>query len=152
MTRIDGWENKLETYFLSRKDTPFIWGKTDCCMFVADAIKAITEVDVGEYFRDKYTKILPAYALMKAYSNGGSLQETWERIASDNKMKQVYNKDMLPGDIVTMKLEGYCNPLAGRLSNGITVGIQSFAEGVLCQGKEGLVLSLKPEIVSSWKI
>jgi hypothetical protein len=151
MERVDGWAAKLENYLLERHDKAFEWGTTDCCMFVGDSIRIITGVDVVEYFRGKYNKILPAFALMKDYSNGGSVQETWERIAGCYEMKQIRTKALLPGDLVTMKAEA-CNPVAGRLSNGITVGIQSFTTGILSQGADSLMLSTKPNIMSAWKI
>ena len=166
MERVDGWADKLEKYLLGRHEQKFVWGESDCCLFVADTIQVLTGVDVGTYFRGKYDRILPAYALMKDYSNGGSIQETWEKIAANHGMKPIYNifykglfppilvarKDILPGDLVTMKVEQYCNPVAARLANGITVGIQSFTQGILSQGKDGLVLSTEPEIISAWKI
>ena len=151
MERVDGWAAKLENYLLGRHDKAFEWGTTDCCMFVGDSIRIITGVDVIEYFRGKYNKILPAFALMKVYSDGGAIQETWERIAENHEMEQIRTKDLLPGDLVTMKAEA-ANPVAGRLSNGITVGIQSFTTGILSQGPDSLVLSTEPDIVSAWKI
>lgn len=151
MTRIDGWENKLETYLLGRAEQKLVWGSTDCCMFVADSIKAVTDVDVALYFRGKYNRMRAAYAMLKRYSGGGSVQETWEKLALEYNMTKIESKDLQAGDIVTMRAEAH-NAVAGRLSNGVTVGVQSFDAGILSQGPNGVMLTQEPEIVSAWKI
>ena len=65
-------------------------------------------------------------------------------------MRQV--ETLEPGDMVLLKAQA-CDPVAERLSNGLTVGIMGFDDmGVLSQGKDGLVLHTEPEIINAWRI
>lgn len=52
--RVDDWPNKLNRYIVANRDKPFVWGKSDCVIFVAGAVKEITGVDYMEEFRGKY--------------------------------------------------------------------------------------------------
>ena len=37
------------------KDVVFEWGKTDCCLWVADILKSIHGIDYAKIYRDKYS-------------------------------------------------------------------------------------------------
>lgn len=54
MQRYDDWPSRLSSYLESRRHTQFAYGSHDCCLFVADAIEAMTGVDVAAHFRDQY--------------------------------------------------------------------------------------------------
>lgn len=47
---------ELHDFLMERAEEPFAWGKNDCCLFPADAILAMTGVDIAEDFRGKYGK------------------------------------------------------------------------------------------------
>jgi len=158
MKRIKGWEYRLSELFKARAHSPFKWGTNDCCMFFADCVEAVTKVDVGEWFRGKYHGRTKAFGLLKEFAQG-SVAETMDRIATEYGMKETkevppgpwQHKALVAGDIVTMKVEPL-DPIACRLANGVTVGVQSFTDGILSPGKEGLVLSIHPHIHKAWKL
>jgi len=54
--RYINWELKLSDFLESRRDVHFAWGTHDCCMFAADAVRAITGIDPAEEFRGYSTK------------------------------------------------------------------------------------------------
>lgn len=53
----------LADVFYERLETPFIWGKNDCCLFAADCAFAATGVDPAEKFRGTYDDAVSALRL-----------------------------------------------------------------------------------------
>jgi hypothetical protein len=46
------WDTRLlEQFLIERRFMPFKWGENDCALFVADAVEAITGVDIATDFR-----------------------------------------------------------------------------------------------------
>ena len=84
---------------------------------------------------------------------GGSVRETVTTLARNYEMAPVSSRaEMRPGDMVIMKARA-CDPIAERLSDGLTVGIMGFnSMGVISQGKDGLVLHTDPEVVDAWRM
>ncbi|MBQ4840047.1 hypothetical protein J8M00_27205 [Pseudoalteromonas luteoviolacea] len=50
----------LQRYLDSCEDTPFAWGKFDCCLFVADWLLVRNGVDVAAKFRGRYSTAIGA--------------------------------------------------------------------------------------------
>ena len=151
MKRVEQWEDKLVEFFKERLKTPFKWGENDCCLFMADSIESITRVDIGEWFRDKYRDRTGAFRLLKQFANG-SVTETMDELTTKYGMTETDHSLLSPGDVVLMKANPL-DPIAECLSNGVSVGIESFTKGaVLSPGKDGLVLSMKPQVYKAWTL
>jgi len=150
MERSDGWEQDLEGFLLSRVAKPFKWSANDCCSFAFDSIESITGVDVGEVFRGRYRGRGKAFKLLEEHS-GGSIAETWEKLADEYGMEQIEPSELKAGDVATIKIKPL-DPVAGRLSNGISVGVKAFTRGFVSPGKDGLVLNENPEVVKAWRV
>lgn len=45
MNRLHDWPQRLSAYLFARRETPFEWGRHDCCKFSAGAVEAMTGVD-----------------------------------------------------------------------------------------------------------
>lgn len=69
MTRVKGWEHAYENYLTSAARLKFKYGTFDCCLFVANAIQAITGVDVAAEMRGTY--VTAAQAAVKIQSLTG---------------------------------------------------------------------------------
>lgn len=54
LTRLPDWEARLNALIESRRHAPFQWGLHDCCLFAADAVCAMTTVDVAAAYRGTY--------------------------------------------------------------------------------------------------
>ena len=54
MKRLDDWPTLLDAFFAERWERPFVWGENDCCLFAADAVLAMTGVDLARNFRGRY--------------------------------------------------------------------------------------------------
>lgn len=55
MTRYPNWPHRLNAFIMDRVSAPFEWGSSDCCLFAADAVLAMTGVDLAENFRGYHT-------------------------------------------------------------------------------------------------
>ena len=79
MTRRSTWEADLSAYIASRRDASFEWGKTDCAMFFAGAVLAMTGDDPAEPFRDKYDSEMGAAKALLKYG-AGTLEATLDAL------------------------------------------------------------------------
>lgn len=66
---------RLNTLLKASVNRPFAWGDFDCCLFVADAVKAMTGHDFAAPYRGRYTTELGALRALKRYGQG-SLKNT----------------------------------------------------------------------------
>lgn len=49
--RFEDWPERLFDYLESVRSKPFKYGENDCCLFVANAVEAMTGIDPAEEFR-----------------------------------------------------------------------------------------------------
>lgn len=47
LTRLPDWPLRLEAFVAARQFQAFVWGRQDCALFAADAVQALTGVDVA---------------------------------------------------------------------------------------------------------
>ena len=73
-------EQKLSEYIIGRINTPLVWGVSDCCLFVADALHAMTGKDIASWFRGEYSTRGKAFEMLRKFA-GGSVKETVEELA-----------------------------------------------------------------------
>lgn len=68
---------KIDEY----KKRPFVWGEADCCLFVADALIALTGTDYAAPFRGKYTTATGAMKALAPYGGlSGYLDSVFQRV------------------------------------------------------------------------
>ena len=53
MRRAD-WQDRLGALIELRRRAPFEWGRVDCCLWVADAVEAMTGTDPAADIRGRY--------------------------------------------------------------------------------------------------
>lgn len=83
MTRFPDWQGRLSWFFTQNRNRPFEYGTWDCCLFAADAIKAMTGTDIAAEFRGRYANRTEAYALI------GSVGSVAPKVAKQYGMPQV---------------------------------------------------------------
>jgi len=66
MRRIENWPFALSRFLTERQAVPFVWGASDCCLFAADAVVAITGEDFAAGYRGTYATEEEAQALLEA--------------------------------------------------------------------------------------
>ncbi len=59
-TRLKGWDDNLHALIVARREAPFEWGQHDCCLWVGDAVLAMTGFDPAEEYRGAYSTALGA--------------------------------------------------------------------------------------------
>jgi len=55
---------KLAQFLKRYEQKPFVWGKHDCVIFAADAVKAMTGHDLAKSYRGLYTNQFEAYEII----------------------------------------------------------------------------------------
>jgi hypothetical protein len=72
LKRTKSWDTReLHEFLLARSKQPFAWGVNDCALFAADAVLAMTGVDIADDFRGKYHDEAGAWALVRAVTGKG---------------------------------------------------------------------------------
>ncbi|MGT2429239.1 DUF6950 family protein [Cupriavidus basilensis] len=69
MQRLEDWPTRLAEFIEARHERAFSWGESDCCLFVCDAIEAMTGSDPGARWRGLYTTEKGARRVLR--DNGG---------------------------------------------------------------------------------
>lgn len=69
LTRVQDWPERLHEYVELVKGERFAWGAFDCCLFAADAVRAMTGFDGAAPLRGRYASEDEAIALL--LENGG---------------------------------------------------------------------------------
>jgi hypothetical protein len=68
--RFGDWDARLAEYLALMQVAPFIWGRTDCAMFAAGAVLAMTGYDPAAEFRGHYGTAIGAAKSLKRYGTG----------------------------------------------------------------------------------
>jgi hypothetical protein len=88
MQRKHSWPEDLHAFIEARKREPFCWGKNDCCIFTADAIEAMTGVDVAADYRHlSYSDEAGAFAALHSVTGGQTVEDAATYAANKYGMK-----------------------------------------------------------------
>lgn len=91
--RVEHWESRLAEQITLAQNKPFQWGEHDCCLWAADTVLAITEVDHMAAFRGKYKSERGAMRLMKKKYN--SLNEAVSALLPSVSVKMAQRGDVV---------------------------------------------------------
>jgi len=78
--RCEDWPERLDRLLTAGAARPFEWGKWDCCLFVADALLAVTGRDLAEGLREKYSSLGEARWLLRARYGSASIEKSVARM------------------------------------------------------------------------
>jgi hypothetical protein len=131
MRRSD-WQQRFADFFAERRSMPFAWGSNDCCLFAADAVLAMTDVDHAQDLRG-YTSALQARRLIE--DRGGLAQ-----IATEALGPPVAVVFAAVGDVVLMQNEG--RDLLAICNGGVA----------LAPGQNGIAVLGMDAALAAWKI
>jgi hypothetical protein len=113
--RLYNWQSRLAEVIKQKQRGAFEWGVNDCCLFVCDAILAVTGVDPGLPFRSAYKTPLEGARLVKEYC-GGAIPELAEAMALKFSYPEVESAFIHRGDLGL-----YLDPVEGP-TLGINIG------------------------------
>jgi hypothetical protein len=103
LTRKDSWQLLLHQYLCACREKPFRYGAMDCCLFVCDAIEAMTGVDVAAPLRGQYSSRKQAFRAIEKYAGHPSVQAVTERVTRDHEMPEVTPLLAQRGDVVLLE-------------------------------------------------
>lgn len=67
MQRKPDWEARLGAVLDAYANRPFDWGRSDCCLFVADVVQAMTGIDPAAAYRGRYSNETGARLALRRY-------------------------------------------------------------------------------------
>ena len=144
MQRLPKWDTQLLPAFIAmRKTKPFMWGANDCCTMAADAIQAITGVDIAGDFRGQYLDEKSAFKLIKKLTGGTTVADAAEYCAVRHGMTEYkYPLQAKRGDLVVLED-------AGRLIAGFV-----YVDGrhIAAVGEDGFRYYLITEAKRAWAV
>jgi hypothetical protein len=132
--RLEGGEKRLSSHIEAHAKIPFVWGLSDCLLFVSDAAVLICGKDPAEPARGKYENLGKAAALIK------ELRGTTENIL-DVHFKRINQAYAPRGDIVLKHRE-----------NGATFGIVYDGKAIYKTPSVGLVRESLKEVDYAWRV
>lgn len=132
------WPEKLSDAIEAARARPFKWGEHDCCLFAANVVQSIADVDYAASFRGKYDSEIGAARLIAPY---GSLETMIDSIL-DEKVHPAFAQR---GDVVLGAIG--LNDGAQVDALGICIGVYS-----VLAGPEGLSFSRTSGARVAWKI
>lgn len=100
--RKQNWHNALNDCIKEYRNKTFSYGKSDCCLFSADVIKAITNVDVMADIRGKYTTEIEAQKKIKI---AGGLEQLLVNIAKKYELSNIEINKAKRGDLIFFDYE-----------------------------------------------
>lgn len=101
MKRIDGWRKALDEYITTTDRAVFEWGKLDCAIFAANAVEAMTGVDLYEDFRGTYSTERGAF---QAIRDAGF--DNYIDLLEDRLGASVASSELTLGDLAVVEAPG----------------------------------------------
>jgi len=98
------WETRaFHDFLLSQVNVPFAWGTSDCCLFAANALLAITGTDIADDFRGKYATEREAFVLIRTLTGGSTTADAVAYAASKHGLvEREYPLMAQRGDLVVI--------------------------------------------------
>ncbi len=121
----------------ARARAAFVWGKSDCALFAADGILAVTGVDIADDFRGKYATEAEAMALIKSVCNGATVADAAVCARKKHGLEEWVDKKGKPrplmarrGDLVVFNAP----------TGSMVAGLVHLSGQIVAQGEKGVYL------------
>lgn len=88
------WSTRLSTFISENANRQFEWGRWDCCLFAADAVKAITGEDLAADFRGRYKTERGALRALKKYGKGAIKETLASKLGTEKTPLQATRGDI----------------------------------------------------------
>jgi len=102
MQRFVNWAARLEVFLHANASRPFVYGQFDCCLFVSDAVQAMTGVDPAAGLRG-YDSAKSARLVMRECCGARSVAAFVACVAERCGMSEVSARFARRGDVVLVK-------------------------------------------------
>ena len=146
ITRYQDWQTRLDRFIRERRSLPFAWGVNDCCLFAADAAKAICGVDFMADFRGRYSDAEGALAATREFATrGDGLAEAFDSLLRGAGLMKITPSFAQTGDLLIF------HPDAGSEEFGATCGI-SLGMNSAVMWMRGITLRPTLSAISAFRI
>lgn len=103
MRRYADWPTLLDSFLRAHASERFQYGRWDCALFVADAVQAMTGVDVAAKFRGHYGSRREALRAIKEYTGSTSIRAIAETVFAEHGLREVAVARAQRGDAVLVR-------------------------------------------------
>lgn len=100
MTRFPNWQSRLDVFLVENAARKFRYGSFDCCLFVCDAIEAMTGIDPAASFRGLYSSRKEAMAILKERYGNPSVWDVARGVTGEMKLEECLPTLARRGDLV----------------------------------------------------
>jgi hypothetical protein len=128
------WLARLGAYLEEVRERPFRWGSSDCALFAAGAVRAMTGADLGADWRGRYRSARGAARILRARGFAGLAD------VADAHFEAVAPASAGIGDLAAVPGDA-----------GLALGVVQGA-GVYVLFPEGLALIAREEAVRAWRV
>jgi hypothetical protein len=144
LTRTPLWAtHELHGFLRERAAAPFVWGGNDCCLFPADAILAMTGVDIAAEFRGRYTTAIGAKRAIRSVARGATVGDAVAWCAQQHGLAELpHPRCAQRGDLVVLEEDG--RDMAGL------VGLNG--RELVAVGEGGLVTFPIEQVKRAWRV
>ena len=131
MQRRPDWQSAFDEFLVANRATPFVWGKWDCCLFVADAIRTITGEDLASGLRASYSSLREARWTLRAKYGSASIERSVARLFSVAAFPEIAPQLAHRGD-----------PVIARRGRDFQIGVMGLDGSIVINSEtKGLVLA-----------
>ena len=138
MKKLPQWEIRLFDFISSNKDKSFKWGKWDCCIFVIEAVRAMTETEI---MKPSWNNKLEALFFIK--ENGKTINSATTKFLKKSGLKSIDKNFITAGDVVLLKdIHNNNEQIMGICTGNL----------IACVSEEGISYRENQSAVKVWRI
>jgi cell wall-associated NlpC family hydrolase len=145
--RREDWPQRLAEYLEEHRSTPFVWGTFDCCLFVCDAIEAMTGVDPGRNLRGRYVNETGALDVLLEEYGTDNLERVVEKICELEGYPEMTPSFAQRGDVVIVNA-----PLSAESMFHVCLGIVAPGGRAAVASPRGFILFPLSRVVRAWRV
>lgn len=148
LRRCADWPSRLEQLLAERRHRAFEWGVHDCCLFAADAVEVMTDVDPAFAFRARYRTRAGAARVLRRH---GGFEDLIARLATAFGMAAVAPLQAGRGDVVCF-VTPLPKPCSGSVAGLPALGIVALNGEIAAAGPDGLVFLPLRAATRAWAV
>ena len=138
MKKLPQWEIRLFDFISSNKDKSFKWGKWDCCIFVIEAVRAMTETEI---LKPSWNNKLEALFFIK--ENGKTINSATTKFLKKSGLKTIDKNFITAGDVVLLNdIHNNNEQIMGICTGNL----------IACVSEEGISYRENQSAVKVWRI
>ena len=142
MPRRPDWQSAFDEFLIASRARPFVWGQWDCCLFVADAIRAITGEDLACGLRARYSSLREARWILRARYGSASIERSVAKLFSVAGLPEVSPRFAHRGD-----------PVIARGGSDFQIGVVGLNGSIVINSERHGLIDIPPSLaVRAWHI